>query len=95
MYQRQPSVDAAWNHYAVLFCESAGWATSNGIVPELRRQPAAGGPLGLLQKSRLLARRWGRRPGLRVVQDLLPVSSLFTELPPPVQELLQGHTFIL
>ena len=62
---------------------------SQGGVPELGGQPAAGGPLGLP------ARRQGRRPGLPGGQDLGPVPPLLAESPSPVQELPQGHALVL
>lgn len=66
------------------YSESVVRTTSDGSVPELRRQPAAGGPFWLLQESGLFARRRGRPSGLRVLKDLLPVFSFLTELSPPV-----------
>ena len=77
----------AWHPRAATPRVSSG--PSQGGVPELRGQPAAGGPLGLP------ARRWGRRPGLPGGQDPGPVPPLLAESPSPVQELPQGHALVL
>lgn len=77
---------------------SQSWACrgpSHGAVPQLRGQPGAGGALGLLQQRRLPAGRRGRRPRLCALQHLPPVACVLAELPPPVQQLLQGRAFVL
>lgn len=68
---------------------------SRAGVPQLGGQPAAGRALGLLHQGGLLAGRRGGRPGLRGLQEVRPVFRPLAQLPPPVQELLQGGAFVL